>query len=192
MSCECTVRTFVSTILICPISRGKKIYRKFPKDGNDMIEDDSEVDSSGVGPLTRSAIKPRLLFPTREQLRQRETTDLDDEEATTDIEGSHNGVVTDADEEQVTTPVMQTTFSPATPPTTVHATRSSTKRAPESTEVISYKGKKVSPFDGWSRTKASATTAAKGGGKGKKRENDEVYQAEASRSSKRIKSSGTV
>lgn len=72
-------------------------------------------------------------------------------------------------EPQVTTPIKQTVFSPATPPTTVHATRSSTKKAPETGPPIPYKAKKVSPFDGWTRTKAG-TGGSSAGAKGKKRD----------------------
>ena len=95
-------------------SRGKKVYRKFPKDDDDMDED--------TRPLTRSSIKPRLLFPTPQQQREREATNISDEEATTEVEDGQ-----DDQDAEVTTPVKQTVFSPATPPTTGHATRSSTK-----------------------------------------------------------------
>ena len=85
-------------------SRGKKIFRPFANNGD---EEDAVSDASGTPeqrrlkhqagpsaqrPLTRSAIKPRLLFPSAEQLRERERgVDDVDEEAVTDIEmeGSH-------------------------------------------------------------------------------------------------------
>ena len=92
--------------------------------------------------------------------------------------------MTDPDTQPVTTPVKQTTFSTTTPPTTGHATRSSTKkaaldssplRAPEPVEAGLYdrRGKKVSPFDGWARTKATSGN----GGKGKKREAQAMEQS---------------
>lgn len=165
-------------------SRGKKIFREFPKDDdNSDAANDSDLERSNIRPLTRSSIKPRLLFPTQKQQQERETADLDDEEATTDIEDP---------EDHVTTPVKQTVFSPATPPTTGHATRSSTKRAPEPVDTIPYKGKKVSPFDGWARTKAGSGTATGAGGNGKKREAEPVEKTEFARSSKKVKCNGVT
>ena len=80
-------------------SRGKKIFRPFANNGD---EEDAVSDASGTPeqrrlkhqagpsaqrPLTRSAIKPRLLFPSEEQLRERERgVDDVDEEAVTDVE----------------------------------------------------------------------------------------------------------
>lgn len=98
--------------------------------------------------------------------------------------------MTDPEEQQVTTPVKQTIFSPATPPTTVHATRSSTKKVPEAVEAIPYKGKKVSPFDGWARTKAGTSIAI--GGKGKKREAEAMEKAEVMEGHKKIKGNDTI
>lgn len=100
-----------------------------------------------------------------------------DEEAPTDIEDSS---LLDTEKEQIVTPV-KTVFSPATPPTTGHATRSSTKKArtesssptdfleadiPNMVEPVHSErnGKKSSPFDSWPRTKVGGTC-----GKGKKR-----------------------
>src|SRR3954452_9759427 len=87
--------------LICPYSRGKKIFRKFTAEdpsGADGQDDDylgqedldEEVKSKQLDrPLTRSAIQPRLLFPTRQQLKAKEMRSQateDEEEAVTDIE----------------------------------------------------------------------------------------------------------
>lgn len=55
-----------------------------------------------------------------------------------------------------------------------------------------YKGKKVSPFDGWARTKAGSGTAAVGGGKGKKREAEAMEKTEVARGSKKIKGAGVT
>ncbi|GAB7363050.1 hypothetical protein MBLNU230_g3343t1 [Neophaeotheca triangularis] len=78
------------------IFRGRKIFRRFTDPDEDA---DTEVDSNpgqqslkhqagsvAQRPLTRSAVRPRLLFPTEEQLRARAEADMVDEEATTDIE----------------------------------------------------------------------------------------------------------
>ena len=125
-------------------SRGKKIFRRFEDRTNgDDIDATSSVapsisDVSGTPeqrrlkrqagaaaqrPLTRSAIKPRLLFPSEEQIREREERDAiatayDEEEAVTDIE------MTNADaEDEATTPVATNSLevSPATPPSTTSA-----------------------------------------------------------------------
>ncbi|KAL6718931.1 hypothetical protein ACLMJK_003166 [Lecanora helva] len=166
------------------VFRGKKVYRKFPSDGSDVEEEEatSELDTTtNHRPLTRSSIKPRLLFPTQKQRQERTNppnTNTEDEEATTDIEeqpdtpmSGHN------DEEEVTTPRKQVGFSPATPPTTVHATRQATRKAAdENVEAVPYKGngKRVSPFDGWARSKSAA--ASSGSSKSKKREAGEALE----------------
>jgi len=172
-------------------SRGKKVFRKFPKEDDADEEDDSELETDNCRPLTRSMIKPRLLFPTPKQRQEREAADIDDEEATTDIEELHDDIMTDPEEEQVTTPVKQIVFSPATPPTTIHATRSSTKKAPEAVEALPYKGKRVSPFDGWARTKASTSTSA-AGGKRRKRDAEAMGSLEFAGGHKKIKGNGAT
>ena len=177
-------------------SRGKKIYRRFPNDGiehNDTNDfGDSERESSNIRPLTRSSIKPRLLFPTKQQIQERSVSTIDDEEAPTDIEDSKDHEMTDPeDEKQITTPVKASIFSPTTPPTTGHATRAATKKAaldppsnpPEPVEAIPYerRGKKASPFDGWARTKA-----------GKKREGEAIEKAEGVTGNKKVRGNGVV
>ncbi len=104
-----------------------------------------------------------------------------------------------ADEKQVTTPVKTSVFSPTTPPTTGHATRAATKKAaldspsdpPEPVESVRYerRGKRVSPFDGWARTKAGTSGA---GGKGRKREGDAMEKTDGVAGSKKVRSNGVV
>ena len=82
--------------------------------------------------MTRSAIKPRLLFPSEEQQRERERgTDDADEEAVTDIEmGNARPSAQANDEEDVITPVKdQFAHSKhlATPPSTIRAARGKKK-----------------------------------------------------------------
>ena len=182
-------------------SRGKKIYRKFPDDGSEHNNTgDSEYESSTIRPLTRSTIKPRLLFPTKQQIQERTPSSIDDEEAPTDIEDPQDHVMTDPeDEKQVNTPVKASVFSPTTPPTTSHATRAATKKAainllsdpPEPVEAVPYerRGKKVSPFDGWARRKAGASVA---GGKGKKREGEAMEKNEGVAGSKKVRGNGAI
>ena len=106
--------------------------------------------------------------------------------------------MTDPDTQPVTTPVKQTSFMTTTPPTTGHATRSSTKKAAlDSSPLVApepmpyeRRGKKVSPFDGWARTKA--TKGDGGGGKGKKREADAMEPSEGTLSHKKAKNDEAV
>lgn len=104
----------------------------------------------------------------------------------------------ETEEEAVMTPVNDSFSTPATPPTTVHATRAATKKAAlgysspvehETAEppepIARSRGKKLSPFDGWQRIKASATSVAS---KGMKREGDALEKGmEAGSDFKRIR-----
>ena len=187
----------LEAVLILTTSRGKKVYRKFPNDSSEHNDtnnfEHSERESSSIRPLTRSSIKPRLLFPPKQ------TAPIsDDEEAPTDIENPQDHEMTDPeDKTAVTTPIKASIFSPPTPPATGHATRATTKKTafdlhvhpPEPVEVISYerRGKKVSPFDGWARTKAGTSG---GGGKGKKREAEGMETIEGAARSKKVRGNG--
>ena len=87
---------------------------------------------------------------------------------------------------KVVTPV-KTTFTPATPPETGHATRSTTKKvglgnSPLSAEldgggVVVRKGRR-SPFDGWARRKAGGASASAATGKGKKRQGELIEKGD--------------
>lgn len=154
-------------------------------------------------PLTRSAIKPRLLFPSEEQLQERERAADDvDEEAITDIEMSNVEPTITAPEE-VTTPVnTRFTNKPATPPSTTRASRkkkatttileesmtpiAEAEGEPEPMSVgtddsftanIGRKRKSRSPFDAWQRVKG-----------GRKRSGDAVEEG----SGKRTRSTALV
>ncbi|MCJ1391325.1 hypothetical protein MMC18_004188 [Xylographa bjoerkii] len=188
------------------VFRGKKIYRKFEVDPDDHESDDMAVPtgqgSTGHRPLTRSSIKPRLLFPTK---LQPDTEHLDisitDEEAVTDIEDPHahdsdmTELAPEVEEEALVTPIKPS-FTPTSPPSTARATRASTKKAaldssPTGPEPVDAKprfvvkhGRTASPFDNWRRTKASAA----GGGKGRKREGESLERG--ADESKRAKSNG--
>ncbi|KAL8738269.1 MAG: hypothetical protein Q9181_000904 [Wetmoreana brouardii] len=158
------------------VFRGKKIFRRFSPDPDrpNLSSEETEVEGSTsprLRSLTRASVKPRLLFPTEKQRRERE---FREEEALTDVEDGH----IERAGKKLVTPVKQS-FGPATPPTTCHATRSTTKRTatnvgssplgpPDSgtvTPAESRPRKKTSPFDEWQRTKAGPA----GHGKGKKR-----------------------
>ena len=113
-------------------------------------------------PLTRSSIKPRLLFPSEEQLRERELAAAGfnevDEEAETDIE--------------VPVPTKRKAAASylATPPSSKRTKRTVDRTAAASRlEIVTEedestpaspieqrkaKAKPTSPFDNWPRTKA--------------------------------------
>ncbi|KAK3705484.1 hypothetical protein LTR37_013301 [Vermiconidia calcicola] len=190
------------------VFRGKKVFRRFTDQANNDNSNASGSDVSATPeqrrlkrqagpaaqrPLTRSAIKPRLLFPSEEQRLQREGVDDDDvdEEAITDIEMEN--AQTFAEEEQaedVATPVTtRFTDTIATPPPTTNraTTRSAGKKAatpmpddePEPMSVGTdgsladrmRRRNMKSPFDAWQRTKSGrkrageAVEEAIGGGK---------------------------
>ena len=196
-----------STILIDACSRGKKIFRRFSDDDRPegSREDAHSATSSITGtpeqrrlkrqagvaaqrPLTRSAIKPKLLFPSEEQIREREA----EEEAVTDIDVEMTNAESprkgQAKQDQVITPVnakfKDVPSALVSPPTTVkRSTRSRRAEAPpaifedaeEIVEPVSVgstadadapftsthtgKRKTNSPFDSWQRTKAGRKRA---------------------------------
>ena len=140
-------------------------------------------------PLTRSSIKPRLLFPTAHQTEVKEKRPQvteDEEEAITDIEEPHDSL-----EAKVATPkhARFAPVAPATPPTTARTLRSKKidmdplnsedeSMVASPTHIDSGKGARVSPFDQFPRTKAQA-----GGDKSsKKREGSSL-----SRTPKRVR-----
>ncbi|PWY92530.1 hypothetical protein BO70DRAFT_13228 [Aspergillus heteromorphus CBS 117.55] len=184
------------------VFRGKKMFRKFTDDVPSDNEDDDDdlgllaarpdlIDSSitaSIRPLTRSSIKPRVLFPsTKDQTP--ETTQLSDvdEEAATDIEDQalHADTEPEADEhdehddhavdiemqQRPVTPPPPTTATPASPGATMRSLRSRSKREGpdhgDTPTVSETKKKRVSPFDGWLRKKQ---TPAVTGTKAKKRD----------------------
>ncbi|KAG4429488.1 hypothetical protein IFR05_015026 [Cadophora sp. M221] len=181
------------------VFRGRKVFRKFgdgddesnplidESESEDEVDGDSSLTSKLRRPLTRSSIKPRLLFPTAEQSRAREARshNTEDEEADTDIEEPMHGVSTpfDQTDEFAATPKAPR-FGPVTPPTTTRATRSKKVEVysspagpisddePASTSPTHRNHRtsstKVSPFDQWQRVKPAKASPAKG----KKREGE--------------------
>ena len=191
-------------------SRGKKIFRAFQDNTDDDTEHAASPGSNFAQrslrrqagpaanrPLTRSSIKPRLLFPNNEQIRERDTLKTEDEvdeEALTDIE---------VPVQQVAATPKKSMKSPssryshlATPPSTRRPKRTADiafntagldSVAEEAEEVpaspVARKAAKVknrSPFDDWPRSKSSSTS-------GKKREASEQL-GPVSGSSKRTRS----
>jgi hypothetical protein len=123
-------------------------------------------------PLTRSSIKPRLLFPTPQQVKAKEMRSqvTDDEEADTDIETPLTPTV---DDEVATPKAPRFSAAMASPPTTGRATRSkdvdmsSSPAGPNGDDEFVYRprrGGNHSPFDGWKQTKNVGEATKKRGG----------------------------
>ncbi|OPB46974.1 hypothetical protein A0O28_0070980 [Trichoderma guizhouense] len=144
------------------VFRGKKFFRKFSEfDEEEEFEElDSDVEAQFSKPLTRSSIKPRLLFPTKAPAPKTKDM-LEEEEAATDVEEAVEAEKPEAKVGTVETPAKakeeraQTPdapkYAPASPPETRRTTRSTNKLSAE-TAPIKRTGKK-SPFDSWIRTK---------------------------------------
>ncbi|KAL2810674.1 hypothetical protein BJX63DRAFT_307114 [Aspergillus granulosus] len=186
------------------VFRGKKMFRKFSDDVGSDIEDDDDdlgllasrpdlMDASlleNTRPLTRSSIKPRVLFAASASHRVANENHLDDvdEEAATDIEDhllEDADVIGDVDHaEDIRTqqrPVTPPPNSVATPPSPGGSARSLRSRAKrdglehgQTPTASEAKKKRISPFDGWLRKKQTPPTI---GSKARKRD------AEASGSS---------
>jgi len=146
------------------VFRGKKQFRKF-SDMEDQDFEDGEgglagaVESRSRRPLTRSSVKPRLLFPTKPEPPVVQSQE--DEEADTDIE---DHVLERIEEKSTETPVelveeapgtpKAPKFAPASPPTTARTTRF--KKPTEAPASKPKEASKRSPFDGWRRTKGAS------------------------------------
>jgi hypothetical protein len=170
-------------------SRGKSFWKprehgSGAEDENADVNADGEVlalpaaQRSGSPPrrITRSSIKPRLLFPP--QQTKKSSHDIDEEEATTDIEDHPISAIVDPEVPAVETPddaaVHDTPsaprFAPASPPTTARATRVSKRLVAE--ETPAKRPGRRSPFDSWRRSKTGAATH------GQKREAESDFQNE--------------
>ncbi|KAL4945058.1 hypothetical protein BDV06DRAFT_185917 [Aspergillus oleicola] len=180
------------------VFRGKKMFRKFSDEVDLDEEDDDDDDSLGLlasrpdlldstilensrRPLSRSAIKPRVLFPSARDTEAQGNDDVD-EEAATEIE---DHVLEDADaaedqdhvdihaQERPVTPPLKTTNEVPSPGSSLRSLRPRAKRELEAghTPTASQAKKKISPFDGWLRKKQSPEVAAS---KAKKRDAEAV------------------
>ncbi|KAI1480871.1 hypothetical protein K445DRAFT_68867 [Daldinia sp. EC12] len=177
------------------VFRGKRIFRKFSSSedlDSDEADSESEIEEAELNgpksrdrlrPLTRSSVKPRLLFPTKgKNVAKPTTTTTDDEEAATDIE---DHVFKDVEEEEIevpTTPTAKATkkpgtpvapkFAPASPPSTVRTRRTTLKAEASPLKITKSRS---SPFDGWRRSKSRATAH------GQKREGEELARPNESK-----------
>lgn len=157
------------------VFRGKKFFRKFSDDNDteDLEELDDEIDEEVrlARPLTRSSIKPRLLFQTPKTQAM-----IDEEEAATDIEDqleeepvAESSKAAEVEEPQTPAKIRQLRagtpeapkFAPVSPPDTRRTTRSTNKLAEQATPIKTKSRR--SPFDSWRRTKGDvkATSGTK-------------------------------
>ncbi|KAK2765642.1 hypothetical protein FQN54_008497 [Arachnomyces sp. PD_36] len=163
------------------VFRGKKFFRKFKDDSEE--EDNDEFPAEGlfagrsnledplqnrnIRPLTRSSVKPRLLFPTAAPSQPDETkAAFTDEEAATDIEDLADGpglvdahssdVVTKA---EPTTPTNQTLLSSATTPSTPRFTGHSLRSQSKQDKTPVNCDRANASFGSWKRTKSSDGSA---------------------------------
>ena len=155
------------------VFRGKKIFRKFADrdDEDEDLPDDAGEGASGVRGrrnMTRSSIKPRLLFPPAPKAKKPLGSDVEDEEeAETDIEDHVRSK--DQQDEQPITPAENIKdkapatpsaprFAPFSPPTTTSRT---TRSAQKQVDQLSAKPQpsirktRRSPFDSWQRVKSA-------------------------------------
>jgi hypothetical protein len=178
-------------------SRGKKVFRKFSdeadaeSDGDDLgllAARPDLIDSSvttRIRPLTRSSVKPRVLFPSaKPRLAEDTHSGITDTEATTDVD-EHTSLskpdvevsgTPGADAKQglpVTPTIQSTAATPSSPGATPRSLRSRGGKNEvfdnaTPSAVPSKIPKRISPFDGWMRQK-SASGKSRGS---KKRESD--------------------
>ncbi|KAL4780211.1 hypothetical protein BJX76DRAFT_338573 [Aspergillus varians] len=170
------------------VFRGKKMFRKFSDDaGSDEECDDDDLgllasrpdllDSAileNSRPLTRSSVKPRVLFPSAHDRAAQEHDDTD-EEAATDIEDhvlddtdvteelDPNADIHSQQERPVTPPANSAIATPPSPGASVRSLRPRAKRELEIEQTPiapDAKKKKNSPFDGWLRKKKTPPVAA--------------------------------
>lgn len=142
------------------VFRGKKFYRKFATEDEEEMDEETRL----AQPLTRSSVKPRLLFPPAQT--DEPDLSLDDEEATTDIEDNvrtrRGGPIpqtpTKSSKETAKTPEAPR-YAPVSPPETRRTTRSANKLSGDETPIKKPK-RQPTLFDSWPRTKEHKAPAA--------------------------------
>ena len=177
MSCKCLPTLVQVRFLTIYYSRGKKVFRKFnDTDDNEHDDDDTDAEIDAAlaadlparlrGPLTRSSVKPRLLFPTPEQLKAKEVKEMrspateDEEEAVTDIDETHNLSTPKGQLGHAVATPKAPKFAPTSPPTTTRATRSKQMDVTGSPADAEDDGS-LSPFYDWSLAKDEPPTLSK-------------------------------
>jgi hypothetical protein len=173
------------------------VFRKFSDslDIDEGVPDEEEFSEAELGfsdlpnhqgPLTRSSVRPRLLFPSAHQIKEKEMRLLaaEEEEADTDIEipvvasnksrgytAFKKSTPAAQMDDDIATPKAPR-FAPRSPPTTGRATRSQKIDVSSTPDVSDDDGlatpshnrtgsAKVSPFMGWQRTKSETAPNTK-------------------------------
>ncbi|KAJ9352721.1 hypothetical protein C8Q69DRAFT_19913 [Paecilomyces variotii] len=177
------------------VFRGRKIFRKFDEDVDMDSGDEDDDDDLGllaarpdlidesltsVRPLTRSSIKPRVLFPAAQKtgpdaVEEEEATDVEDSHIANEPEVDAGNEETDAQKEAVTPAIRSSVTTPASPGATIRSLRSRSKHiAQDATPSApqSKNEKRISPFNGWMRKKQPTPTGLAAASK--KREADPV------------------
>lgn len=129
LACKYSQSTFTSNAN--QNSRGVSVFQKYDDHSESFTdESDNEGECSNVAsgshkPLTRSSIKPRLLFPVgqKHKIRDSLSHDTEDEEADTDIENPLPTTPKSFFKSETMTP-KASIFVPVSPPTTTRASRS--------------------------------------------------------------------
>jgi hypothetical protein len=154
------------------IFRGRKVFRKFHDDApsgesaaeeeqdDELSADDNQVrrqiGPEGRRPLTRSSIKPRLLFQTEIKERNRELgIDEDDEEAITDIEVPMMTPSKRKGKDAVQPPALE-----ATPPPTVRKVKKGESIQPIFMLTLFTNMLTEVSFDSWSRVKSAHSSGS--------------------------------
>lgn len=144
------------------------MFRKFAEAAPADVEgydSDERTGSPAHRHMTRSSIKPRILFPPK----QRSQAAFEEEEADTDIEADTERKPAERNQDQtqyetpdvgskVETPAAPG-YSPVSPPDTRRVTRARDKKFDEDTPVRKAKGQ-TSPFDSWPRVKSRSDAGA--------------------------------
>ncbi|EEQ83875.1 hypothetical protein RJZ56_002105 [Blastomyces dermatitidis] len=166
------------------VFRGKKIFRKFNSDTEEDDETDlgllasqadplEETSIPRVRPLTRSSIKPRLLFPNASHRGKARDSRFSGTDNTIDAEVACEGDEPNQGESNSDPPSTRCEDIPATPPsrsaistpttplTGGRSLRSHKKEAQDGLESPSKPPNRtavrMSPFDRWTRTKSQAS-----------------------------------
>jgi hypothetical protein len=182
--------------------RGRKMFRKFHNGPSSNASHDSEdeqdlpveekilrrqVGPEAHRPLTRSSIKPRLLFQEEIKERNRQNgNDDDDEEADTEIEA--HIATPSRRKSKAAVHVPQSTLEATPPPTVRKAKRGMFIRSVMYIETVTNDSTEIS-FDSWSRVKSAHSSSSsvrdskKRSGEPLEREADKRARSEKSASS---------
>ncbi|KAF1920743.1 hypothetical protein BDU57DRAFT_439779 [Ampelomyces quisqualis] len=183
--------------------RGRKILRKFqdaPRSDGEHVSEDGEplpveermlhrqVGHEAHRPLTRSAMKPRLLFQEEIKERNRQNgQDDDDEEAETEIEAH---VQTPSKRKgKAVAPMPQPSLEVTPPPTVRKPKRGMFIQVHTLSDVVVNVCAEIS-FDSWSRVKSAHSSG--GSMRGSKKRGGEPLEREADKRARSEKSTSSM